>query len=294
MLNLPPILGLCVTVACVLPCIAQTQSPAPAGWQLTFSDEGNGDAGSPPDPAKWTHDIGGHGWGNAEPQTYTSPQHLAPSGFNAFYDGEGHLVLEARRENHTGPDGIAAEFTSARIKTQNLFSQAYGRFEARLRLPQGQGIWPAFWMLGDSFADAGWPHCGEIDIMEFLGHELNTIHGTVHGPGYSGADGIQGSIHLEPGESYADDFHVFAVEWEPDEIRWYLDGEHYHTVTPEDLTNEDGTQDEWVFNTPHFLILNIATGGHWPRYPDDTTVFPQRMTVDYVRVYQREEHADHH
>lgn len=256
-------------------------------WQLTWSDEGVGDAGAPPDPAKWTHDVGGHGWGNAEPQTYTSPEHPAPAGLNAFYDGQGHLVLEARREKHAGPDGIAADFTSARLKTQGRFSQAYGRFEARLHLPQGQGIWPAFWMLGDSFADVGWPACGEIDIMEFIGHERHRIHGTVHGPGYSGADGIGQSItfpHADRSGGFADDFHVFAVEWEPNEIRWFVDDTLYHTLTPDQLNGH-----AWVFNAPHFLILNIATGGHWPQYPDETTTFPQRMRVDYVRVYQRDE-----
>ncbi|MEM1097610.1 MAG: glycoside hydrolase family 16 protein [Planctomycetota bacterium] len=269
---------------------AMTTDPTHADdtiWRLTFAEEGVGPAGTPPDPTMWTHDVGGHGWGNAEPQTYTSPEHPAPGGLNAFHDGEGHLVIEARREDHTGPDGKAAEFTSARLLTQGLFSQAYGRFEARIRLPQGQGIWPAFWMLGDSFAEVSWPRCGEIDIMEFIGHELNRIHGTVHGPGYSGVDGIGQSTALPEGESYADGFQVFAVEWRPNEIQWFVNGEHYHTVTPDSLTNEDGTRDEWVFNAPHFLILNIATGGHWPQYPDETTEFPQRMLVDYVRVYEQ-------
>ena len=143
-------------------------------------------------------------------------------------------------------------------------------------------IWPAFWMLGNNIQTAGWPTCGEIDIMENIGREPAIVHGTIHGPGYSGADGIGSQYGLTTG-AFSDAFHVFAVEWEPNQIRWYVDGNLYQTRTPADLPA--GTQ--WVFDHPFFIILNEAVGGYWPGDPDATTVFPQKMTVDYVRVYQR-------
>lgn len=244
-------------------------------WELTFAEEGDGPAGAAPDPAKWVHDLGGGGWGNNEPQTYT------PGNDNAFYDGEGHLVIEARRETRTGEDGLEREFTSARLKTQGLFSQRYGKAEARLKVPRGQGIWPAFWMLGDSFATVGWPACGEIDIMENVGNSPGWLHGTLHGPGYSGGAGLQGSIELPDGAALADDFHVYGVEWDPDGIRWYVDGELFHTRTP-----DDARANRWAFDGEFFVILNVACGGAWPGQPDDTTRFPQRMLIDYVRVYR--------
>ncbi|MBB6429354.1 family 16 glycosylhydrolase [Algisphaera agarilytica] len=265
-------LGCCLWMLALVGCAQVQDGPA---WELVFAEEGDGEQGAAPDPAKWVHDIGGWGWGNQEPQTYT------PGNDNAFYDGNGMLIIEARRENRTGEDGIAAEFTSARIKTQGIFSQRYGRIEGRLKLPEGQGIWPAFWMLGDTITSEGWPACGEIDIMELLGHKPHEVHGTLHGPGYSAGAGLQGSYHLADGGSFADGFHVYAVEWEPKEIRWYVDGELYHTRTP-----EDAGLNEWAFEVPHFVILNIAVGGAWPGYPDETTQFPQQMLIDYVRVYR--------
>lgn len=249
------------------------RNAAPA-WELTFAEEGDGAKGAALDPAKWSHDVGGGGWGNEERQTYT------PGNANASFDGEGHLVIEARREPATGPDEIARDYTSARVKTVGLFEQRYGRVEARLKLPLGKGIWPAFWMLGTTIAEVGWPACGEIDIMENVGVR-GRVHGTLHGPGYSGAKGLQGSFDLPEGEAFSDEFHTFAVEWEPREIRWYVDGKQFHARTPDDA----GTN-AWAFDVPHFLILNLAVGGGWPGYPDATTTFPQRLVVDYVRVYR--------
>lgn len=253
---------------------AAVSAPGP-DWVLTFADEGDGPAGTAPDPSKWVHDLGGGGWGNGEFQTYT------PGNANASYDGKGRLVIEARRESHVGADGIERDYTSARIKSQGLFSQRYGRMAARIKIPTGQGVWPAFWMLSDTFATVGWPACGELDIMENVGHHPGTVHGTLHGPGYSGGAGLQGSTTLPDGQRYTDGFHVYEVQWEPRAIRWYVDGELYSTRTP-----EDAGPNPWAFDTPQFLILNVAIGGAWPGPPDETTVLPQQLVVDYVRVYR--------
>jgi beta-glucanase (GH16 family) len=252
-----------------------TPPASPPQWQLVWSDEFNGTNGSSPDPANWTFDIGGGGWGNQELESYTNRP------VNTHIQ-DGNLVITALRETYTGPDGITRPYTSARLKTQNLFSQAYGKFEARIKIPYGQGMWPAFWMLGSNFDQVPWPASGEIDIMENIGKEPSTIHGTVHGPGYSGDNGITGAFTLPDAARFSDDFHIFAVEWEPTQIRFYVDSTLYMTVSTSDLPA--GTT--WVFNHPFFIILNVAVGGGWPGNPDATTVFPQTMLVDYVRVYK--------
>ncbi|HVH09669.1 MAG TPA: glycoside hydrolase family 16 protein [Gemmatimonadales bacterium] len=236
-------------------------------WTLVWHDEFNGPAF---DTATWTYDIGGSGWGNAELEYYTNRPENA-------HIANGNLVIEARQEAYGGRN-----YTSARLKTAPLKGGAwrYGRVEARIKIPRGQGLWPAFWMLGDNIGTVGWPACGEIDIMENIGREPGRVHGTIHGPGYSGAQGIGHPYDLPTG-AFADTFHVFAVEWEPNAIRWYVDTALYFTVSPTDVP---GT---WVFDHPFFIILNVAVGGYWPGNPDSTTVFPQDMLVDYVRVYQR-------
>jgi len=244
-------------------------------WSLIWSDEFEGEAGTPVNADYWTAEIGGHGWGNNEHQYYTDRPE------NAALDGEGHLTIVARRENpgdydcHYGP----CLYTSARLITQDKFEFTYGRVEARIQIPRGQGIWPAFWMLGANFDEVGWPASGEIDILENVGFEPRTVHGTVHGPGYSGANGRGASYSLDV--DFADDFHIYAIDWDPDAIRWYVDGEMFHILTPADLGGRP-----WVFDHDFFLLLNIAVGGNWPGYPDDTTEFPQTLRVDYVRVYQ--------
>jgi beta-glucanase (GH16 family) len=170
------------------------------------------------------------------------------------------------------------------LKTQSKFAQTYGRFEARIKIPRGQGIWPAFWMLGDDVeTGSGWPKSGEIDIMENIGKEPGMVHGTIHGPGYSGEHGIGAPYSLPAGQKFADDFHIFAVEWEPETIRFYVDGHLYATRTPADLPK--GTK--WVYDHPFFVLLNLAVGGSWPGSPDASSIFPQEMLVDYVRVYRR-------
>jgi beta-glucanase (GH16 family) len=169
------------------------------------------------------------------------------------------------------------------LKTQGKFSQKYGRFEARIKIPYGQGIWPAFWMLGADIEKKSWPKCGEIDIMENIGKEPGIVHGTIHGPGYSGANGIGAPLSLPPGQRFADDFHIYAVEWEQKVIRFYVDDHLYQTRTPANLP--PGAK--WVYQHPFFVLLNVAVGGGWPGSPDASTTFPQTMLVDYVRVYRR-------
>ena len=250
------------------------QSSPPANpWQLVWSDEFDAPNGSSPDAHRWTYDLGGKGWGNQELETYTD-RTLNVSIRN------GMLVIQALKENFTGKDGVSREYTSGRIKTQGLFSQAYGRVEARIKLPYGQGLWPAFWMLGDK---GGWPQGGEIDIMENIGREPSLVHGTIHGPGYSGAKGIGAPYSLPNGQRFADDFHIFDVDWQPGEIKFLVDGNVYATFTPANLPA--GTR--WVYDHPFFIILNVAVGGSWPGNPDPSTTFPQTMLVDYVRVYKR-------
>jgi len=242
-------------------------------WEMTFHDEFDGKEGTAPSVSKWVRDLGGRGFGNNELQSYTD----GPA--NAFLDGKGNLIIEARKEPTTGKDGITREYSSARLKTQGTYAQKYGRVEARMKLPRGQGIWPAFWMLGGDIDKAGWPKCGEIDIMESIGHQPNRLYGTLHGPGYSGDHGK--SKNIEVAKPLGDDFHVFAIEWDPESIRWYLDDKLYSTVKPSDVA-----PNAWVFDQPFFVIMNLAVGGNWPGNPDATTVFPQRLVVDYVRLYK--------
>lgn len=242
---------------------------------LTWSDEFSDADGSSPDPAKWVFDVGGGGWGNKELESYTSRQGNAKQ-------LDGNLVITAQKEEYTGPDNIARPYTSARLKTLGKFSQAYGRFEARMQLPLGKGIWPAFWMLGNDTPTSGWPKAGEIDVMENIG-EAGVIYSTVHGPGYSGGKGISTKYSLPAGEAVNTGFHVYAVEWAPNDIKFFFDDKQIAERTPKDLPV--GTT--WVYDHPFFLLLNVAVGGAWPGYPDETTVFPQKMLVDYVRVYKR-------
>lgn len=233
---------------------------------VVWSQEFNGASGTGPDTSVWNYDTGAGGWGNAELQTYTTSRQ------NSALDGQGNLVLTARKEAN-------GSYTSARIQTNDKVEVKYGRIEARIQIPRGQGIWPAFWMLGGDFPGASWPSSGEIDIMENVGKEPHIVHGTVHGPGYSGGAGITGSKMHPQGWSYADDFHTFAIDWKPGQITWFVDGVQFHQVTRASVG-----ANAWVFDKPYFLILNLAVGGQWPGYPDATTTFPQQMKVDWVRV----------
>jgi len=236
-------------------------------WILIWQDEFTGAAGDRPDSLKWTYDIGTN-WGNAQLEYDTDRTE------NVSLDGEGNLAIVARKESYLG-----SAYTSARIVTRGLFEPTYGRFEARIKLPWGQGIWPAFWLLGADIDSVGWPQCGEIDIMEYRGQEPSIIHGTTHGPVYYGNNGITMSYELF-NSRFDLDFHLFAIEWGPDYIDWYVDDVFYHSVTPVDLTGE------WVFDHPFYIILNLAVGGNYVGPPNQNTVFPQSMLVDYVRVYE--------
>lgn len=235
---------------------------------LLAADEFDGAAGSAPNAGIWRYDLGAGGWGNGELETYTDSRR------NSQLDGNGNLVITARRE----ADGTS---TSARLKSEGTYTAQYGRVEARIKIPRGQGIWPAFWMLGADIGQVGWPACGEIDVMENVGYEPALVHGTVHGPGYSGANGISATYRNPSGTAFADDFHVFGVDWRPDSITWTVDGTAYRTVTRADVGSNP-----WVFDGPFFVILNVAVGGGWPGSPDATTRFPQQMLVDWVRVSQ--------
>ena len=248
--------------------VTVTNTPTLPGWQLVWADEFTQPNGTSPDSGKWNYDIGtgSGGWGNNELQYYTARTN------NVRIEND-QLVIEAKSENYMG-----SSYTSARLLTQGKWSWTYGRMEARIKVPRTQGIWPAFWMLGTNIPSVGWPQCGEIDIMEHIGREPKIVYGTVHGPGYSGGGGVSGSYTFVP--DLADDFHVFAVEWQTNVIRWYVDGINYFTVTPANIGGNT-----WVFNQPQFFLLNVAVGGNWPGYPDGTTIFPQKMLVDYVRVY---------
>jgi beta-glucanase (GH16 family) len=242
-------------------------------WVLTWSDEFNGADGTTPDASKWVIETGGHGWGNNELEYYTARTQ------NVSQDNN-NLVIAALQETYTGHDGVTRSYTSARLKTLGLFTQAYGRFESRIKLPQGQGIWPTFWMLGGDSDAVGWPACGEIDIMENIGSEPSRVHGSLHGPGYSGANPLTGAYNLPAGR-FSDDFHVFAIEWEPGVIRFFVDDQLYATRTAPEVP----ASGRWVFDHPFYLLLNIAVGGNYPGPPSRSTVFPQTMRVDYVRVY---------
>ena len=236
-------------------------------WTLVWSDEFDGPAGQLPDPANWVFDIGTD-WGNRQLEYDTGRPE------NVSLDGEGHLAITARREPYGG-----SAYTSGRIKTEGLFEQAYGRFEARIRLPSGRGIWPAFWMLGNDFARVGWPGSGEIDVMEYRGQEPTIVHGTVHGPGYSAAGGLT-ARYLLTGARFDTGFHEFAIEWTDDRIVWFVDGQRYHAVDRNDPPGR------WVFDHPFFILLNVAVGGTFVGPPDGSTDFPQSMLVDWVRVYR--------
>ena len=260
---------------------ATLQPPPTKGFTLVWSDEFSGPDGSSPDSSKWTFDtgVGGSGWGNNELESYTNRTQ------NAQLKG-GNLVITALKETYADPsDNVTRNYTSARMKTQGLFNQAYGRFEARIKIPAGQGMWPAFWMLGKDISSIGWPKCGEIDIMENIGKEPGMVHGSLHGPSTSGPTGdLTASFSLPAGQNFADDFHLYALEWEPGTIRFYVDSNLYATFTQ----SRWPTGGTWVFDHPFFLILNLAVGGNWPGSPDATTVFPQQMLVDYVRVYTKQ------
>jgi beta-glucanase (GH16 family) len=239
---------------------------------LIMSDEFNTDGA--PSSAMWNFDIGNGaaqgipGWGNNELQYYTDrPENIVIE--------EGMLKITARKESFEG-----SGYTSARIQTKDKFEKQYGRFEARIQLPWSQGLWPAFWMLGSNSDEVTWPACGEIDIMENRGQEPTLINGTLHGPGYSAGESISKAFELQ-NDRFDTGFHVFGIEWGQGYINFYVDDVLYNQITPSDVTGE------WVFdNQPFYIIMNVAVGGNYPGPPNENSVFPQTMLVDYVRIYE--------
>jgi beta-glucanase (GH16 family) len=260
----------------------------PSRWRLAWNDEFNGRAGTLPNPDNWTAEIGdgtinnNPGWGNSELEYYTND----PA--NASHDGRGRLAITVRKTDpataptcYYGP----CEYTSARLLTKQKAEFAYGKIEARIKVPAGAGYWPAFWSLGTDIDRVNWPQTGEIDIMEFVGRDPNIVFGTIHGPGYSGGASFGGTYAFT--QPVPDAFHTYTVEWQPDRIVWKVDGITYHTATPADIA-----PDQWVFNHPFFLLLNVAVGGNFGGAVGSNTVFPQSMLVDYVRVYQAADTAE--
>jgi beta-glucanase (GH16 family) len=260
----------------------QASTSNPAQWKLAWSDEFNSKRGTAPNPSIWGHEIGDGtvngipGWGNDELEYYTDKTD------NAATDGNGNLMLTAKAADgslqcYYGP----CKYTSARLLTKNRFEIAYGRVEARAKVPRGAGLWPAFWMLGTDIDQVNWPQTGEIDIMEHVGRLPNQVFGTLHGPGYAGGQSYGRSLDL--GKPVADDFHTFAVEWQPDKIVWYLDGVQFFAATPNDAFLQGKP---WVYNHPFFMLLNVAVGGNFGGAVGADTTFPQTTLVDYVRLYQ--------
>lgn len=246
---------------------ATTPIDVPEGWNLVWHDEFDG---KQINSDNWNYDLGGGGWGNGEAQIYTDLKE------NARLE-KGNLVIEARKEEN---DSGGFEFTSARLKTQGKQSFQYGRIEARIKVPEGAGMWPAFWMLGDNITEVGWPDCGEIDIMEYVGKDPDVILGTLHGPGYSGALGF--TQWNRQTYNIADDFHTYAIEWDAEQINWFYDGVQYHSVSKSDVGIRD-----WPFDQPFFIIFNLALGGTLGGLISPDTAFPAQYQIDYVRVYEK-------
>ncbi|MFM8518857.1 MAG: glycoside hydrolase family 16 protein [Solirubrobacterales bacterium] len=245
---------------------------AQASTGPSWSDEFRGRSGLPPSPRRWTYDTGATGWGNGELQRYTT------SRANSRLDGRGNLVIVAR--HRAGSGRKRGSYTSARLTTANRFSFLYGKVAIRTRLPRGRGLWPAFWMLGTRFPRLDWPFCGEIDVMENLGHRPNVSYGYVHGPGSLAEVGVGGSNRSD--RPLSDSFHVFSAEWSADRISFAVDGYRFETV--ERATYPAGQT--WAYDQEMFLLLNLAVGGGWPGKPTAGTRFPARLLVDWVRVWE--------
>lgn len=257
-------------------------SPTSTGWVQVWSDEFEGAAGAPIDSTKWRSDTadgcaaGNCGWGNNEKEYYTALRE------NIALNGLGQLAIVAR----VAPAGLTCyygpcRYTSAKVTTRGKVVVAPGRVEARIKLSAGQGLWPAFWMLGQGFPATGWPACGELDIMENRGSAPATTSSAVHGPGYSGNTPFA-HAHSLPQGTAADAFHMFAVEWDSLGVRFFVDDSVHYVVTRGDLQQYGPS----VLDRPYFLILNLAVGGHFDGDPASDAIFPATMLVDYVRVYR--------
>jgi beta-glucanase (GH16 family) len=275
------------TVATSLACGADSApsnvTTPPVQWVQVWSDEFDGAAGQHIDTTEWSYDtkdgcqVGICGWGNNEKEYYTD------STENISLNGQGQLQITAR----AAPAGLTCyygpcKYTSAKITTRGKMLASPGRVEARIKLSSGQGLWPAFWMLGQGSPATPWPDCGEIDIMENKGSQPSTTSSALHGPGYSGATPFAHSHDLSSGK-LADDFHTFAVEWDSVHVRWFVDDTAHYGVTRDAIARYGRS----VINQPFFVILNLAVGGHFDGDPQSDTIFPATMLVDYVRVYTR-------
>jgi beta-glucanase (GH16 family) len=230
--------------------------------KLLWSDEFDAPAGTPPNPAFWGYETGGHGWGNDELQQYTTAAE------NAFHDVCGNLVIRALDKK--------GRPTSARLTTKSRVEFRYGRIECRAKVAPGKGLWSAFWALGNNIQEVPWPGCGEIDILENIGAQPNRVFGTVHVPGASKESGLSGGVYLH--HPPADGFHIFSVDWEPDRLTWQVDGLPYHSLTRADLGKK------WIFDHPFYLMLNLAVGG-WLGGELDPRALPSDFVVDFVRWY---------
>ncbi|NRT80923.1 family 16 glycosylhydrolase [Clostridium beijerinckii] len=257
------IMSLVISSLMVSSFIPTVTAKADTGWNLAWSDEFNGTSIN---TSNWKYETGGDGWGNNELEYYTNRSE------NARIEN-GNLVIEARKENYSGMN-----YTSARLKSQGLKNWTYGKVEARMKLPAGQGVWPAFWMLGENISQVSWPKCGEIDIMEHINNE-SAIHGTIHW------DSTGNNTHAQYGAASPNidvtQYHVYSIEWDASSIKWFVDGTQY--LEANIANNINGTEE---FHKPFFILFNLAVGGNWPGNPDGSTPFPAKMYVDYVRVYQ--------
>ncbi|HJQ20662.1 MAG TPA: glycoside hydrolase family 16 protein [Gemmatimonadaceae bacterium] len=279
-------LSLAIVLACShstpAPTTPSTPSqPTDTTWQLVWSDEFDGSAGSVPDATKWRYDLGDGcaqnlcGWGNSEKEYYTD----APD--NVAMNGAGQLVIVARAlPAGSTCGGVTCRYTSAKLTTRGLMNAAPGRIEARIKLPSGQGLWPAFWALGHDHPNTPWPMCGELDIMENRGSQPDITSSAVHGPNYAGGSSFNAIRALA---TSADDFHTYAVEWNTANIRFFVDGVFSFGVSRSDVQSKG----PWVFDQSFYLILNLAVGGHFDGDPQSDAIFPATMLVDYVRVYRR-------
>lgn len=244
-------------------------------WREVFRDDFDGPAGSAPAPATWNATVNGRP-DNGEQEYYTD------RASNLALDGAGNLLIQAHSEHYAYAAGLTSTqpYTSGRLDSRGHLQPTYGRIEARIQLPKGKGLWPAFWLLGQNIDRVGWPQCGEIDVFELHGSAPSSISGSLHGPGYSGNGALTHDYRLDSG-TFADDFHVFALEWTAQGMRWLVDERVFHARTKQGLS-ELGKA--WVFDQPVFIILNLAVGGFFDGSPDSSTAFPAEMRVDYVKV----------
>ena len=243
--------------------------------ELAWSEDFDGPVGSPPAASTWTAELGAGGWGCDQRQWYTD------SAANASITADGHLTVVGRQDGIVNESGdiVAGSITSARLMSKDKVTVTYGRIAARIRVPAGLGMWPAFWMLGSDIDEVGWPGCGEIDVMEYVGSDPTRVHGTVHGPGYAGLEHGIGKAY-DTGTDLASGFHVYAVDWTANQITWLIDDTVYSQLTPAEVPGP------WPFTHPFFLVINLAIGGAWPGNDTDNPALPAHMLIDWIHVYE--------